>query len=449
MKENIQKGNMTTGEILPEILLFTLPIIAGYFLQQLYNTVDGIVVGQFIGESALASVGTCAPVTVFYVAFAMGMSTGGSIIVAQYFGAGKFTELRKAVSTALILIFGLGLFFSVFGGVLVNPLLKSVLAVPADQLPDATAYLQIYCYGLVFQFIYNIVAAILRAFGDSKATLIFLLVSSAVNIVLDLMFIVAFGMGVKGAALATIIAQAISAVVSIIYMFAKYEKLRFTRETLTFDGSMCLLILRLGIPTTIQQCVVSCGNIALQRLVNTFGVDFMSGYTAGTRLESYLVLPALSFQVGMSTFTGQNIGAGKLDRIVEGLHKVMKTTALSTAVLSIIAITFATQLVGIFGVEGEALSMGMTYLRLIAPFFIIFSLYQAYVGLLQGSGDVSFCAFCTLSSLALRVIFSYALAGTFLSYRVLCFSSAVGWTYVFILCIWRYRQNKWKQKAVA
>ncbi|MCR5784706.1 MAG: MATE family efflux transporter [Eubacterium sp.] len=442
------KGNMTEGKILPIVVMFTLPIMAGYFLQQLYNTVDGIVVGQFIGESALASVGTCAPLTVFYVAFAMGMSNGGSIIVAQYFGADRKTELKKAVSTALILLTAIGIFFSLFGGLVAAPVLKNILAVPKAQLADATSYFKIYCYGLIFQFIYNAVAAVLRALGDSKATLYFLLISSGINIGLDLLFIIVFKMGVPGAALATIIAQGISALVSVIYMFARYPQLRFTKETFVFDPQMCSLIFKYGVPSTVQQCIVSCGHIAMQRLVNSFGASFMSGYTAGTRLESYLVIPALGFMVGMSTFTGQNIGAGKIDRVKEGLHKITKVTGLSTAVLSLIAFVFASSLVGFFGVEGEALEMGTEYLRLIAPFFIIFSVYQAFVGLLQGSGDVSFCAFCTLTSLGLRVIISYSLAGTAISFRALCISSPIAWVYVLILCLWRYKRGKWTQKGV-
>ncbi len=443
------KGNMTEGKILPLVVMFTLPIMAGYFLQQLYNTVDGIVVGRFIGESALASVGTCAPLTVFYVAFAMGMSNGGSIIVAQYFGGGRKTELKKAVSTALILLSVLGIVFSVFGGLAAEPVLKTILAVPQGQLDDATRYFRIYCYGLIFQFIYNAVAAVLRALGDSKATLYFLLISSCVNIGLDLLFIIKFDMGVPGAALATIIAQAVSAAVSVIYMFVRYPEIKLTRETFVFDTGMCVSLFKYGVPSTVQQCIVSCGHIAMQRLVNSFGASFMSGYTAGTRLESYLVIPALGFMVGMSTFTGQNIGAGKTERVREGLYKVLKVTAVSTAVLSCAAFLFADCLVGFFGVKGDALSMGIEYLRLIAPFFILFSVYQAFVGLLQGAGDVSFCAFCTLTSLGLRVIISYSLATSPISFRALCISSPIAWLYVLVLCIWRYRRGRWQEKGVA
>ena len=379
----------------------------------------------------------------------MGLSTGSGIIVAQYFGAGKDEELKISVSTSFIMLAAIGLVLSLVGGMISQPLLKYVLAVPEAQLPDASRYFSIYCYGLVFQFVYNFVAAVLRALGDSKATLYFLLVSSVLNIILDYVFIVPCGFGVPGAAVATIISQAVSALVSILYMSRRYAYLKPQKGRTVFSKEKCILALKLGIPTTLQQAVVSCGHIAIQRLVNSFGVEFMSGFTAASRVESYLVIPALGFNTGVSTFSGQNIGAGNIKRTIEGLHKSVFMAAASSILLSMVAFFGATALVGFFGVEGDALSMGITYLHLVAPLFVIFGIYQCYVGLLQGSGDVMFTAFCTLSSLALRCILSYALvAFTDWGYRSICYAMPVGWCYVFLLCIWRYRRGKWKEKAV-
>lgn len=443
-------GTMVSGNVAGQIFLFTLPIMAGNFLQQLYNTVDGIIVGRFVGEGALASIGTCAPLTILYIALAVGLSTGSSIIVAQYFGAGKMDDLRSAVSTSLILLTLIGIAFSIVGGFVATPLLKTVLAVPEAQLSDAAAYFSIYCVGLVFQFVYNIVAAILRALGDSKATLYFLLISSVLNIILDILFIAVFQMGVPGAALATIISQAVSAVASVIYMIAQYPILRFNRKTFLFDREKCVLALKMGIPTTLQQCVISGGHIAVQRLVNSFGVAFMSGFTAGSRLESYLVIPAIGFNVGLSTFTGQNIGAKNLDRVKKGLHKTLLMSAGSCIILSGIAVIFARPLVALFGVSGDTLTMGIDYLRLVAPFFVIFGVYQAVCGVLQGSGDVMFTMFCTLSSLLIRCVLSYGMAYfTSFGYRSICYALPMGWVYVLILVIVRYRAGKWKKKGIA
>lgn len=442
-----QPKAMIEGNVALQVFLFTLPIMAGNFLQQLYNTVDGIVVGQFISESALAAVGTSAPVTVLYVALALGLSTGSGIIVAQYFGAGREKDLREAVSTSILMLFFFGLAFSVIGYFVTSPLMKYVLAVPEAELGMAVLYLRIYCVGLVFQFVYNIVAAVLRALGDSKATLYFLLVSSIANIILDIAFVAGLGMGVSGAALATVIAQAMSAIVSVIYMYKKYEVLRFSIHNLIFSREKCLLALRMGIPTTLQQCAISGGNIVLQRLVNSFGVDFIAGYTVGTRLESYLVIPSLGFTAGLANFTGQNIGAGRLDRVKEGERKTLFMSFLFCLILVVLTLLFRVPLVSLFGVEGEALRMGISYLLLASPCFLLFSIYQAACGVLQGAGDVMWTMFFSLSSLVCRVIIAYAIAPV-TGYRSLPYAMLIAWIYVTLAAQFIYRRGKWKEKAV-
>ena len=442
-----QPKAMVEGNVAFQVFLFTLPIMAGNFLQQLYNTVDGIVVGQFISESALAAVGTSAPVTVLYVALALGLSTGSGIIIAQYFGAGREKDLKEAVSTSILMLFFFGLAFSVIGYFVTTPLMKYVLAVPEAELGMAVLYLRIYCVGLVFQFVYNIIAAVLRALGDSKATLYFLLVSSITNIVLDIAFVAGLGMGVSGAALATVIAQAMSAIVSVIYMYKKYELLRFNIHNLVFSKEKCMLALHMGIPTTLQQCAISGGNIILQRLVNSFGVDFIAGYTVGTRLESYLVIPSLGFTSGLANFTGQNIGAGRLDRVKEGERKTLFMSFSICLVLVALTLLFRVPLVSLFGVKGEALRMGISYLFLASPCFLLFSIYQAACGVLQGAGDVMWTMFFSLSSLGGRVVVAYAIAPV-TGYRSLPYAMLIVWIFVTIAAQYVYRRGKWKEKAV-
>ena len=442
-----ERAGMTTGNIAMQIFLFTIPIMAGNFLQQLYHTVDGIVVGQFVSESALAAIGTCGPVTFLLICLALGLSTGSGIIIAQYYGAQMKKDLLEAVSTSMILLTALGAAFTFIGIAVSGPLMKYILAVPETELVLATLYLRIYCSGLIFQFIYNIVAATLRAFGDSKATLYFLLVSSCMNICLDLLFVVAFRMGVAGAALATVLSQCASAVVSVIYMFRRYSFLHFRHGDWTFSGEKCKMALRVGIPTTLQQAVISCGNIALQRLVNSFGVTFMAGYTAGTRLESYLVIPSIGFCVGSSTFTGQNIGARRLDRVKQGYRKTLVMSVISCALLSAVFMLLRKPLVSLFGVTGDSLAMGIEYLLLAAPCFVLFGIYQSATGVLQGAGDVMWTMFFSLSSLALRVLLSYSLAGIF-GYRILPYSMAIAWILVAIGATLRYKSGKWLKHTI-
>ncbi len=441
---------MTEGSEWKHILLFTLPLMAGNFLQQLYNAVDGIVVGNFAaaGEDALSAVGTCAPVTMLFIAIAMGMSTGCSILIAQLHGARRYEEMRRAVATSLILVIAIGLVLSVAGSLVARWILEHILSVPAHILPDATAYFAIYCFGLVFQFAYNIVSFILRSLGDSAATLYFLLVSSVANIVLDLVFVICFHWDVPGVAIATVIAQALSAVVSVIYMFRKYPILRFGKGEFRFHREQAVLALRLSIPTTLQQCIVSSGHIAIQRIVNDFGIT--AAYTAGMRMENFITIPVFSFNVGMATFTGQNVGAGRLDRVRRGFRSTQIMGLAVCALVGALAFAAAGPLVGLFGVEGETQAVAAEYLRFVGPCLLIFCIYIITNGVLQGSGDVVFTAVNTVSNLAIRCAAAYLLAYlTPLGGRAAWMSLPISWTYAMVLSLVRYQRGKWKDKAVA
>lgn len=439
--------NMTEGVIWKQILLFTLPLMAGNFLQQLYNAVDGIVVGNFVGENALAAVGTCSPVTMLFLAVAMGMSTGCSILISQLYGARKYEDMRQAVATGLILVGGIGLVLSVVGGVVAKWVLHNILVVPEAILADATAYFAIYCFGLIFQFVYNIVSFVLRSLGDSSATLYFLLISSVTNIVLDLVFVVVFHWDVPGVAIATVIAQALCAVVSVVYMFKKHPFLRFGKGEFRFHRDKGLIALKLGIPTTIQQCIVSSSHILLQRIVNDFGIT--AGFTAGARVENFVMIPIFSFNVGLSTFAGQNIGAGKVERVRKGFFATEGMGLVVCAMLAVAAFVFGGPLVGLFGVEGESLSVGLSYVRFLSPWFLVFCMYIIANGLFQGCGDVVFTAVNTVSALVIRCGVAYAMAYlTPIGGTAAWKSMPIAWVYSLILSSCRYKWGPWRKKAV-
>lgn len=439
--------SMTEGCIWKQILLFTLPLMAGNFLQQLYNAVDGIIVGNFVSENALAAVGTCSPVTMLFISVAMGLSTGCSILIAQMYGAKKYEDMRQAVSTSLILVVGVGLVLSVVGGVVAKWVLHNVLSVSEAILPDATAYFSIYCFGLVFQFAYNIVSFILRSLGDSSATLYFLLISSVTNIVLDLVFVVVFHWDVPGVAIATVIAQALSAIASVFYMFKKYPILRFAKGEFKFHKDKGLQAIKLGIPTTLQQCVISSGHIAIQRLVNDFGIT--AAFTAAARVENFVLIPIFSFNVGLSTFTGQNVGAGKPDRVRKGL-RATQLMGLSTCV-AVAALTyiFASPLSALFGVEGESLAVSIQYIHFISPWFLVFCAYILTSGLLQGAGDVVFTAVNTITSLVIRCVAAYTMGYLFsVGGPAAWMSMPFGWVFSIVLVFARYKWGPWQKKAV-
>lgn len=438
---------MTEGCIWKQILLFTLPLMAGNFLQQLYNAVDGIIVGNFVSENALAAVGTCSPVTMLFIAIAMGLSTGCSILVAQMYGARRYEDMREAVSTSLILVIGVGIVLSIVGGVVAKWVLRTVLSVSVDILPDATAYFSIYCFGLVFQFAYNIVSFILRSLGDSSATLYFLLISSVTNIVLDLVFVVVFHWDVPGVAIATVIAQAISAVASVIYMFKKHPILRFAKGEFRFHRDKGLQAIKLGIPTTLQQCVISSGHIAIQRLVNDFGIT--AAFTAGARVENFVMIPIFSFNVGLSTFTGQNVGAGKTERVRRGFLATELMGLGTCVVVGILAYIFAAPLSGLFGVEGATLDICVEYIRFITPWFLVFCAYIITNGLLQGAGDVVFTAANTIMSLVIRCAAAYIMGYAFsVGGAAAWMSMPFGWVFSIFLAFGRYKWGPWQKKAV-
>ncbi len=441
--------DMTQGRQWKLILLFTLPIMAGNFLQQLYNTADSVIVGWFGPENALGAVGTCAPLTILFVAMAIGFSTGVGIIVAQYYGAKRMEDLRKSVSTALMMTVVFGLCLTVVGLFTAKPLLQYALGTPEAMLQMAVTYFRIYALGLVFQFVYNIIAAVLRSVGDSRATLYFLLISSVVNILLDLLFVAAFQWGVAGAAAATVIAQGCSAVAAVVYMFRRYPMLRFGRGEFVFDREKAALSLRMGIPAMLQMCVVSMGHLFIQRLVNHYGSAMTNAYTAAARLENYIMVPIFAFNNGLNVFVGQNIGAGKLDRVRGGMRQTMAMSAIFCVVLSTVLLTVGGQIVKIFSLSGESLELAQAYIRGEAPFFIIFAIYQIYGACLQGSGDVKSASACTVFSLVVRIAASYGLAYlTPLGYSAIWWALPIAWGMGALPAMIRYYSGAWKRKAI-
>lgn len=442
--------DMTTGPEWKHILLFSLPIMAGNLLQQLYNTVDGIVVGNFVSQNALAATGTAGTLAFIFLAVAIGFGNGAGIVVAQLFGAKQYDQLRSAVSTALILLVGMGAFLSVAGCILARPLLHGLMNVAEGEVLDlAVTYFAIYAVGLVLQFIYNAVASILRAVGDSKAILYFLLVSSVANLILDLVFVIVLHWGVAGAAIATVLSQLGSASVSVIYMFRKYPIFRFGKGEFVFKKDKCLLCLRMGIPSTVQQSIVSFGNVFIQRLVNSFGEAAMAAFTVGVRLENYLFVPAIGFSIGLSTFSAQNIGGGKPERVRRGSRATIAMTFGIAALLELLSYIFAAPISTLFGVEGEALAIAVRYLRFLAFCFWIFAVYIALSGMLQGAGDVIVTMTFSLVSLAVRVALSYLLVGAFhWDFSAIWTAMPVGWGVALIMALVRYFGGRWKEKGI-
>lgn len=446
------KKDMTVGCDWKLILIFTLPIMAGNLLQQLYATVDGIIVGNFLGEFALSAVGTCAPLMILFLALALGLGAGSGIMISQYFGARKMAEMRLASSTILLFMAGVGLLMTILGISLSPLILKHLLNVPANNgIADmATLYFRIYSIGLFFQFVYNAIAYMLRSIGDSKATLYFLSVSAVTNVVLDLVFVALFHWGVAGAAAATVISQAGCSAVSYLYMIKRAPDLKPDFGGKIFDRNMCLMALRLGVPTAIQQSIVSLGHISMQRLINAFGSASMSAYAASGMIEQFALIPIRGFNNGIATFAGQNVGAKKLDRARTGMKKTQLMAIICCFIIIAVIYSLTPQLLALFNLRGNALARGVEQLRFIAPWYLLFSIYLIIGGMLQGAGDVFFPMLATICALTTRIVVGYVgVNAGFYTYNAAWAAIPFGWSIALIINTSRYLSGRWTTKGIA
>ena len=451
-----RRRDMTAGPEWKELLLFSLPIMAGQFLQQLYNTVDSIVVGRYGGptqeicNAMFAAVGSCTSLIFLFLAISLGLANGGGVLVSQLYGAKRETELRRAASTLLITQVSLGAFLAAAGCAGAELLVVGLMRV-TDEASRAYAieYFAIYAVGLVFQYIYNAVAGILRAVGDSRASMYFLIVSAVLNTILDLWFVISFGWGVVGVAVATVIAQAVCAVFSIFYMFRRYPIFRFGRHEFVFDRGKFRLCLRLGIPAIIQQGVVSLGSVFIQRLVNSFGQITMSAFNAGNRMESYATIPIFGMNSAAASFTGQNVGAEKYDRVKRGWRAAAAMSCAMSLVIAVSLYFLAPGFAGLFSLTGAALEQAVEYQRYMCFCILLFAVYMPTSGLLQGAGDVIWTGMTSFSTLTFRVCVAYLMVYVFdLGYASCWLNIPFGWGLGMLLSCGRYFSGRWKAKRI-
>ncbi|MCD8212053.1 MAG: MATE family efflux transporter [Oscillospiraceae bacterium] len=442
--------DMTQGPEWKCILMFALPIMLSQFLQQLYSTVDGIVVGNYGSAGGLAAIGNCAIIGNVFISIAVGMGNGSGILVSQLFGAKKHEDMRRAASTAIFILTVLGVFCAllVFAGA--ELIVRGIMGVDDSAVADcAIDYLRIYAVGLIFTFIYNIVAAILRSVGDSRAVLYFLLVSALLNIALDLVFVAALKMDVVGAAWATVISQFACALVSIWYMYHNYEFFRFKLREIRPRSAEVRLCLRMALPSTLQQLVVSCGYLLLQRLINSFGTITMSAWTVGHRYDQYCAIPVLGTMQACASFAGQNSGANRYDRVRRGLFSGVLMSLAMVIVLGTILYLFAEPLSALFGLSGEALSEAVECLHFLPFAYLIFAVYIPFNGTYQGCGKPGISAISSLLALFLRVSASYTLVYLFAaSYAVVWQTYVLGWGASLIFVLIYYFRGNWRSGRI-
>ena len=439
---------MTEGAPWKHIVRFAMPVLAGSLLQQLYNTVDAIVVGNFSGEASLSAVGTTGSFAFLFLAIAIGFSAGNGVVVAQHYGAGNEAQVRENASTGILFLMTLGVVFALLGLVVARPAFIYIVNVPESYLDLTLRYFRIYAVGLVFQYGYNIFSSILRAVGDSAATLYFLLIASVMNVVLDLLFVASFRWGVAGAAAATVIAQAASFAAAYIYMTRRYPIFRFRPGDYRWNRPLIRKTVAIGLPISLHMMIVSVGLTLIQRAVNGFGQAMTASFTVGNRIEQYLNLPFNAFQTTLATYTGQNIGAGKLDRVKQGTRQTILISLGMTVMISAMVWLLAGNIITLFGLSDQAAVYCLSHLRTVALVNVILSIYVPLFGVFQGANHSGFPAVVATFSLTTRVLVTYLFKDSpFLGYRIIWWNGLFGFGMGFIVCWIYYLSGKWQTKA--
>ena len=402
--------DMTQGSTTRHLVRFALPLLAGNLFQQLYNMVDTWVVGNFVSNEAFSAVGTVTPIINTLIGFFLGMSSGAGVVISQYYGAHRPEKVREAVHTAMLLTVIMGVVFTGVG-IAMTPLMLELMKTPAEVAPDQTAYLTIYFAGIIGLLLYNMGSGILRAVGDSQRPFYFLLVSAGVNTALDLLFVLKFGMGVEGVAYATIIAQAVSAVLTIAVLIGYDGSVKLSLRDLRIHWRMLKKIVAVGIPAALQMAITAFSNVFVQGYINHFGADCMSGWTAYTKIDQLVILPVQSLSLASTTFVGQNLGVGNVERAKGGVRRALYLSFAVTAVLLVPVLTLAPDMTAFFNSKPEVVSYGALLLRLLSPFYFFFCINQIYSGALRGSGNSQVPMFIMLGSFVVfRQIYLYVMA---------------------------------------
>lgn len=436
--------DMTRGSEFSLLIGFAVPMLIGNIFQQVYNMVDSIVVGKYVGADALAAVGSTSSLNFLFFSLCIGLTGGIGVLISQFFGAGDEENVRRTIFNSIYIILSAGIVMSTLGIVFARPILVW-LNTPDNILDDATVYMQIACAGILAVAAYNCISSILRALGDSKTPLIFLMVASVINVCLDLLFVMRFGLGVKGVAYATIISQLLSAVGSLIFALYKNPFFRINRSEMHFDKTIALKCYRLGIPLAAQSSLIAVSCVALQSVVNKFGSTVVAAFTATSRIEQLVQQPFNSLGLALSTFTGQNIGAGKLDRVKRAFNKSVILVGGFSLFMMFICYTFGNQIMHVFVSEQDVISFGTNALRITSWFYFALGMIYIVRGLLNGAGDAMYSMMNGCVEVAGRIVFSNTLVlvpaigkwGVWLA-------TALTWLITGIVSFIRYRQGKWK-----
>lgn len=442
--------DMTAGNPSGIIINYSIPIVLSGMFQQFYNIADSLIAGKYAGVNALAAVGASYPITMLFIAVATGAGMGCSVVISQIFGEKNYRNMKTAASTAVFSILFLSIILTAVG-LLANNMLMRLMNTPNEVFRDGALYLRIYFIGLLFLFLYNISTAIFNGLGDSKTPLYFLIFSSLFNIVLDYVFVAILHMGVAGVAWATFIAQGISSVLSVVTLLLRLRTIESEGKSQWFEKELFLKMSRIAVPSIIQQSVVSIGQLLVQALVNSYGAAVIAGYSAAIKLDSFFKMTIISISNGVSSFTAQNAGARKLDRVKKGGLASVKM-CLIYSILSVVIVRFlGNVMIGWFisadtsdKISSQVLSVGTTYMNVVTLFYFACSVLLISNGIMRGTGYMCGFTVTTFADLTLRVAGAYILAH-FIGYNAIWWSIPVGWTVGMCIALLFILKGRWKK----
>lgn len=439
--------DLTNGSEAKLIFKFAVPMVIGNLFLQLYNIVDSIIVGQILGTEALAAVGASFPIFYTLIAFIIGIGSGATVVISQYFGARNYQMVIKAISTIYIFMFLAGIILTIAGITFSNEIFV-LLGLGDDVKPQAMEYFNIYMLGMIGFFGFNGTSSILRGLGDSKTPMILMGVSTIVNILLDLVFILIFRWGIAGAAWATIIAQGGAFIGAIFYLNQKEHLIHFSFERFSFNRKVFWQSIRIGLPTGFQQTFVALGMMALIRIINNFDTSTLAAYTAASRIDALASMPAITLASALSSFVGQNLGAGQSERVKKGVWAALKMAWAISFTVMVIVFFFGEQLIQLFNNDPEVIRQGKEYLVIVSSFYVVFASMFIMHGTLRGAGDTMIPMFITLISLWLiRIPFAWLLSQRY-GEAGIWWSIPSGWILGLIATWIYYRTGRWKRKVV-
>ena len=440
--------DMTQGSTWKHLILFSLPLLLGNVFQQLYNTVDSVVVGNAVGTEALAAVGTTGSVINTIVGFFMGLSTGAGVVISQYYGAKDHESVHDAVHTTVALTLILSVVFTILG-VAAVPLMLRIMNTPDDVWNESKTYLTIYFWGVAGVMFYNMGSGILRAVGDSKRPLYFLIFSAVTNIVLDLVFVLCFHMGVAGVAWATAISQALSAMLVLYTLMRSDGPYQLHWHELQLNPVILSSVIRIGMPTAIQQGITAFSNVFVQSYINHFGSACMAGWSSYSKLDQLCLLPMQSLALANTTFAGQNKGAGQMDRVREGTRKSMVLSISSTFLLLIPLMLFAPQLISLFDSTPKVLYYGAIFIRILSPFYLLCCVNQILAGTMRGTGDTKIPTLIMMGCfIVCRQMYLFILSKLTESFVLTALGYPFGWLLCSLVMFIYYRSGAWERHGV-